>query len=103
MEIREILESGYSYSRVELSLQTGLSDRHVRDRIRKLRREGVPILPLKDGGYKLAETDEEKQQLLNLYRCRAMDELKTYSALKKSFHNSGQTVIEEMEKVICGI
>ena len=58
--------------------------------IREQRRQGVPIVALKDGGYKLAETEEEKQALLAMYRKRALDELDTCSRLAKAMQVDGQ-------------
>ena len=45
---------------------------------------------MKDGGYKLAETEEEKQALLSMYRKRALDELGTYRRLEKAMQVDGQ-------------
>ena len=74
----------------------GLDDRSMRAQIRAQRRAGVPIVALKDGGYKLAETPEEKAQLLNMYRTRALDELTTYSKLLKAMQCDGQITVEEL-------
>ena len=54
------------------------------------RRQGVPIVALPDGGYKLAETDEEKKMLLAMYRKRALDELGTYRRLARAMQVDGQ-------------
>ena len=51
-------------------------------------------MALKTGGYKLAETDEEKKMLLDMYLTRAMDELYTYAALKRNMQIDGQTKME---------
>lgn len=50
----------------------------------------MPIVALKDGGYRLAETDEDKKALLDMYRKRALDELTTYSMLAKAMQVDGQ-------------
>ena len=47
-------------------------------------------MALPDGGYKLAETDEEKKMLLAMYRKRALDELDTYRLLAKSMQVDGK-------------
>ena len=67
-----------------------------------MRRAGVPILPTARG-YKLAETDAEKAQLLYLYRKRAMDELGTYAALRRSFQAEGQQTLDELIEKVAGI
>lgn len=56
---------GITYTRKNLEALTGMPDRANRHIIRAQRRQGVPIVALPDGGYKLAETDEEKKMLLN--------------------------------------
>lgn len=56
--------SGITYTRKNLEALTGMPDRENRRMIREQRRQGVPIVAMKDGGYKLAETEEEKQALL---------------------------------------
>lgn len=75
---------GITYTRKNLEALTGMPDRENRRMIRAQRRQGVPIVALPDGGYKLAETDEEKKMLLAMYRKRALDELDTYRRLAKS-------------------
>ena len=55
---------GITYTRKNLEALTGMPDRANRHMIRAQRRQGVPIVALPDGGYKLAETDEEKKMLL---------------------------------------
>lgn len=57
------------------------------------RRQGVPIVALPDGGYNLAETDEEKKMLLAMYRKRALDELGTYRRLAKSMQVAGDGTV----------
>ena len=87
---------GITYTRENLETLTGMPDRANRRMIREQRRQGVPIVALKDGGYKLAETEEEKQALLAMYRKRALDELDTYSRLAKSMQLPGQMTVEEL-------
>lgn len=89
-------ENHNTMSRKELAKMLNLPDRAMRNLIRKARRQGVPIMALPEGGYKLAETREEKQKLLNMYRGRAMDELGTYSALRKTMQLDGQISVEDM-------
>lgn len=81
---------GITYTRQNLEALTGMPDRANRRMIREQRRQGVPIVALKDGGYKLAETEEEKQSLLAMYRKRALDELGTYRRLAKAMQVDGQ-------------
>lgn len=87
---------GAVLTREELVLLTDLPDRTIRKMIREARRQGLPIMALPGGGYKLAQTQEEKQKLLHMYRGRAMDELCTYSALSKTMQLDGQLSVEDM-------
>ena len=82
--------SGITYTRKNLEALTGMTDRANRHMIRAQRRQGVPIVALKNGGYRLAETDEDKKALLDMYRKRALDELTTYSRLAKAMQVDGQ-------------
>ena len=81
---------GITYTRQNLEALTGMPDRANRRMIREQRRQGVPIVALKDGGYRLAETDEDKKSLLDMYRKRALDELDTCSRLAKAMQVDGQ-------------
>lgn len=81
---------GITYTRQNLEALTGMPDRANRRMIREQRRQGVPIVAMKDGGYKLAETEEEKQALLSMYRKRALDELGTYRRLARAMQVDGQ-------------
>lgn len=81
---------GVTYSRANLAALMGVPDRQMRRVIREQRRKGVPIVAMPDGGYKLAETEEEKQALLAMYRKRALDELDTCSRLAKAMQVDGQ-------------
>lgn len=87
---------GITYTRQNLEALTGMPDRANRNMIRAQRRQGVPIVALPYGGYKLAETDEEKKMLLTMYRKRALDELATYSRLAKAMQVPGQITVEEL-------
>lgn len=93
-----IFEDGKVLSRKELAAIFDTSDRRMRKIIQKARRMGVPIMALPDGGYKLAETAEEKQALLHLFMGRAKNELTTYSALKRTFQIDGQEHLELMDE-----
>lgn len=84
-----VMAPGITYTRKNLEALTGMPDRENRRMIRAQRRQGVPIVALPDGGYKLAETDEEKM-FLAMYRKRALDELDTCSRLAKAMHVDGQ-------------
>lgn len=87
---------GITYTRENLETLTGMPDRENRRMIRAQRRQGVPIVALKDGGYRLAETYEDKKALLDMYRKRALDELATYSMLAKAMQVPGQMTVEEL-------
>ena len=95
-----VFEDNNIRSREELVDIFNVSDREVRKLIREARRLGIPIVALPGGGYKLASTDEEKQKLLHMYKGRAMDELTTYSALRKSLQLDGQITVEEMLEAV---
>ena len=97
---RVVFEDNNIRSREELADIFNLPDRTVRNLIRKARRQGIPIMALPDGGYKLAQTNEEKQKLLHMYRGRAMDELVTYSALSKTLQLDGQISVEELLEAV---
>lgn len=71
---------GITYTRQNLEALTGMPDRANRRMIREQRRQ-------RD---KLAETEEEKQALLSMYRKRALDELGTYRRLAKAMQVDGQ-------------
>ena len=94
--IENLFSDGSVWTRQELSILTDMPDRAIRNMIREARRQGVPIMALPNGGYKLAQTDEEKQKLLHMYRGRAMDELCTYSALSKTMQLDGQVSVEDV-------
>lgn len=96
MTVQDVLTSGKHFTRPELSALTELNDRAVRREIRALRRAGVPVIPLPGGGYKLAETEEEKSTLFRLYKGRALDMLRTVSLLKKSMSIDGQISVDEI-------
>ena len=100
--MNELFTPGRVLDRSALTAITGKRDRTVRREIREMRRAGVPILPTAKG-YKLAETDAEKAQLLYLYRKRAMDELATYAALRRSFQAEGQQTLDELIEKVAGI
>ena len=95
-----LFSEGEIWTRQELSTFFATPDRSIRNMIREARREGIPIMALPGGGYKLAETQEEKQKLLHMYRGRALDELKTYSELRKTLQLDGQISVEEMMEAI---
>ena len=97
---RVVFEDNNIRSREELVDIFNIPDRAVRKLIRQARRQGIPIMALPEGGYKLAQTNEEKQKLLHMYRGRAMDELVTYSALSKTLQLDGQMSVEEMLEAV---
>lgn len=90
------LEKNTTYSRVILAMLMGMDDRAMRAEVRAQRRAGIPIVSIKGGGYKIAETDQEKLHLLRQYRTRAMDELVTYYKLLKSMQVDGQISVEDI-------
>lgn len=90
------LRAGKISTRAQLTADSGMTDRSVRNDIRLQRRAGVPIVPVKGGGYKIAETEAEKRELLNLYRGRALDELTTYSRLLKAMQVDGQMTVDDL-------
>lgn len=92
MDIESIFTPGVVISRRALSFLLDRDDRSCRNLIRDARKRGIPIVP-SDGGYKLAESDEEKRELLAMYKGRALDELHTYSALCKALQIEGQVEI----------
>ncbi len=83
------------WSRKRLAQTLGTTDRKMRMQIQAARREGIPIMALPEGGYKLAETPDEKRQLLHMHLGRALDLLKTYRALKESMTDERQITIDE--------
>ena len=95
-----VFEDNNIRSRKELVDILNVPDRAVRNLIREARRQGIPIMALPNGGYKLASTDEEKQKLLHMYKGRAMDELVTYSALRKTLQLDGQITVEELLEAV---
>ena len=97
---RVVFEDDTIRSREELVDILNVPDRTVRNLIRDARRQGIPIMALPNGGYKMASTDEEKQKLLHMYKGRAMDELVTYSALRKTLQLDGQITVEELLEAV---
>ena len=95
-----VFENNAVRSRDELVDIFNTTDRTVRNMIRDARRQGIPIMAVPEGGYKLAATDEEKQMLLRAYKGRAMDELVTYSALRKTLQLDGQISVEELLEAV---
>lgn len=81
---------GITYTRQNLEALTGMPDRANRRMIREQRRQGVPIVAMPEGGYKLAETEAEKKRLLAMYRVRAMDEFETYKMLAAYLRGEGE-------------
>lgn len=88
---------GVTLSRPQLEALWGMSDREVRRRITALRRAGEPIVACPDGGYKLAETAEERRMLLNQYWSRIRDQLYTVHKLEKLMQCDGQLTVEGMQ------
>lgn len=90
------------YRRQRLATLMGLDDRTMRATIREQHRAGVPIVALREGGYKLAETPEEKAQLLDMYLKRAIDELTTYNKLREAMQIDGQIHMDELVSALGG-
>lgn len=94
--VRDCMEAGGRYSRDELAFLTGKPDRTVRRDIRQLRREGVPVMSLPDGGYKLAQTEAEKAEMLHQIKGRALDLLRTHSLMAHNMELDGQVTLNEL-------
>ena len=75
-------------SRESLSLCTGMSDREVRRHISKARAEGNPIVGDPEGGYYMAETDEDISTLLGELASRMGKLAQCYNAVKKAWLGS---------------
>ena len=99
---RTQLLPGEICSRSELALRMGLTDREMRRRVRDLRRSGVPILAVKKGGYKLAQTPQEWDALIAMYIHRGLDELETAAMLRDQMEKTvcGQMSVEELSEVL---
>lgn len=93
--IKELFKDGRIWTRRSLAKELEVSDRAARKMIQQARRQGVPIVALKGGGYKRAETPEEKTQLLQMYLTRATNEFKTYHLIRQSIHHPRQMRLEE--------
>ena len=91
-----MLNPGRVYSREDLSLMTGLTDREIRRQISQAREIGIPIVPLPTGGYKFTIRNEDIADLLHLYKKRALKELYLYNCLKREMQIPGQLRIEEV-------
>lgn len=85
--MQELFKPGVVISHEALSAKLQVTDRTARNMIRDARKQGIPIVPV----HKIAESDSEKRELLELYRGRALDELHTYSMLYKAIQIEGQT------------
>jgi len=96
IEIIELLETGRVFSRDELAFYSGQCDRQVRDDIRKLRRQGIPVLAVANGGYKIAATIDEEMEILQQLKGRALDLLRTYSMMAKTIEIDGQISLHEL-------
>ena len=99
MDIESIFTPGMVVSRRALSFLLDRDDRSCRNMIRDARKRGIPIVP-SEGGYKLAESEEEKRELLAMYKGRALDELHTYNALCRALQLEGQISVEEMLEAV---
>lgn len=77
----------------EICKITGHSDRRVRGGVANLRNAGLPVMSLSTHcGYWLAKHESEERELINEYRHRAYELLRTASALQHS--SIGQMEIE---------
>ena len=92
--IKELFKDGRIWTRRRLAKELEITDRQVRRMIQRARRQGVPIVALLGGGYKWAETPEEKKQLLNMYLSRATNEFKTYHLIRQALYHPQQMRIE---------
>lgn len=83
-------------SRQELVSRMGLSDRKVRDLIRRMRRDGFPICSSSSGGGYWIGSDSEIRQTIAEYRARAREELNTAIAMEMYLEMSGQMEVEDV-------
>lgn len=85
--IEAAFQTGLAFSRSQLSRIANKDDRTVRENIRLLRRAGVPIVALKDGGYKMAETPEVNTEGLcvhePVYEQRAAERVSVFQRLSR--------------------
>lgn len=88
---------GVTLTRAQLQALWDMPDRSVRRRITELRRAGEPIVACPEGGYKLAETAEERRMLLGQYWARIKDQLYTVRKLEKLMQCDGQISVEDMQ------
>ena len=95
--VKALFGDGKIWSRRRLAKELDTTDRTARQKIQDARRCGIPIVALPTGGYKLAETEAEKRYLLEMYRGRAMSELKTYHSMKRAMFPDGQLDFEDLE------
>lgn len=94
--VQEALENGGTWTRSQLAELTHRPDRYVRLEIRRLRREGMPIMSIKRGGYKLASTPEEQEEMLHQLKGRALDLLRTHSIMSNALQVDGQISLQEL-------
>lgn len=87
--MREFPE-GVVLSRQQLSMLWQIPDRSVRQEIQALRDKGVFIVGLPEGGYKLAETEEERSLLIAQYKSRMKSFAHTVKALEGARQIEGQ-------------
>lgn len=90
------LNDGKVHSKTQLAEETGLNDRAMRNEIRKMREAGIPVVPMEQGGYKIAQTDAERERLLKQYRGRALSLLRTYNRLLKEWQVPGQLSMRDI-------
>lgn len=79
--------------RETLSVITQMSDRAVRNAIRRMREKGIPIIACPAGGYYLAHEDSEVQKLIADYYSRAHSMMRTAKALQHNYEMKGQMKI----------
>lgn len=84
MNIVKHIPKGRSHaiSRTSLSLCTGLSDREVRRQISAARAKGHAIVGDPDGGYYMAETEDDMNLLLGELMSRIGKLAQCYTAVK---------------------
>lgn len=83
-------------SRQELVSRMGLSDRKVRDLIRRMRRDGFPICSSSSGGGYWIGSDSEIRQTIAEYRARAREELNTAIAMEMYLEMPGQMEVDDV-------
>ena len=79
-------------TRREIRLQTGYSDRDIRQGIRDLRLQGMRIVTSDNGGYYIAESEEDYLPFRNAMVSRVVKIMEVVNAMDRNLN--GQVVLE---------